>query len=186
MAAPFVVNGAFLSSEFQEIHRRLSLTRDFRNYLDEEVVKKLEITVSSINDVLDDAEKKQYRNTKVKNWLVLLKHEVYEFEQLLDVIDTESLQREGTIRRFVSGLKKRSEYRIMIKELLQRLELLVEQKDILGLQKATRDNHVTRIRISRMRPEPVIYDNYREHEKEEIIHFLLADTDCDNQDSGAI
>ncbi|GAU20832.1 hypothetical protein TSUD_120240 [Trifolium subterraneum] len=83
MAAPFVVNAALLSSVFQEIDGRLA---DLRNYFDEEVVKKLEITLSSINDVLDDAETKQYRNPKVKNWVDDLKHELYELEQLLDLI----------------------------------------------------------------------------------------------------
>ncbi|MCI35757.1 CC-NBS-LRR resistance protein, partial [Trifolium medium] len=75
MAAPIVVNGALLSSVFQEIHQRLTTLRYFRNYLDEEVVKKLKITLSSINEVLDDAETKQYRDPKVKNWVDDLKHE---------------------------------------------------------------------------------------------------------------
>jgi hypothetical protein len=122
MAAQFVVGKSFLSSVFQVIFERLA-SRDVRNYLDEEVVKKLEITLSSINDVLDDAEKKQYKDLKVKNWLDDLQHEVYELDQLLDLIDTNA-QRKGTIRRFVSGFIKRFEYMIMIKVLLHRLEFL--------------------------------------------------------------
>jgi hypothetical protein len=66
MAAKFIVGKSFLSSVFQVIFERLA-SRDVRNYLDEEVVKKLEITLSSINDVLDDAEKKQYKDPKLKN-----------------------------------------------------------------------------------------------------------------------
>jgi hypothetical protein len=123
MAAEFVVGEPFLSSVFQEIHGRLTALRDFKNDLDEEVVKKLEITLSSINEVLDDAETKQYRYIRVQIWLDEIKHEVYELQQLLDVIST-GAQRKGTVRRFVSGLIKRSEYRIMIKELLHRLEFL--------------------------------------------------------------
>ncbi|PNX85024.1 CC-NBS-LRR resistance protein [Trifolium pratense] len=177
MAAVFVVNGAFLSSVLQEFHGRLTALRDFRNYFEEEAVKKFEITLSSINDVLDDAETKQYKDPKVKNWLDDLRHEVYELEKLLDLIDTNALQRKGTIRYFVSGIRKGSEYWIMIKELLRRLEFLAEQKYMLGLQKeATRDNLST---TTSLVDESSIYG--REHEKEEIIHFLLSDTDCDNQ-----
>jgi hypothetical protein len=65
MAAEFVVGGAFLSSVFQEIHEKLA-SRDFRNYYDEELVRKRNITLFSINDVLDDAETKQYQNINVR------------------------------------------------------------------------------------------------------------------------
>ncbi|CAJ2638998.1 unnamed protein product [Trifolium pratense] len=178
MAAQHSVGGAFLSSVFQEIHRRLALTRYYRNYYDEEVAKKLEITLSSINEVLDDAETKQYQNPDVKKWLDDLQHEVYELEQLLDLISTDALQRKGTVQRFVSGFIKRSPYKV----LLQRLQFLAGQKDILRLQKeATRDNHVWE-NLSTTRSlvdESSIYGRY--HEKEEIIHFLVANSDNDNQ-----
>jgi translation initiation factor RLI1 len=81
--------------------------------------------------VLEDAETEQYQNLDVKNWLDDLKHEIYELDHLLDVIDTNA-QRKGTIRRFVSGFIKRFDSRI--KELLKRLNVLVEQKNLLGLQ----------------------------------------------------
>ncbi|GAU20836.1 hypothetical protein TSUD_120280 [Trifolium subterraneum] len=178
MAAEFVVNRAFLSSVFQEIQARLA---NVINYLDEEVVKKLEITLSSINDVLDDAETKENLSPSIKNWLDEIKHEVYELEKLLDLIDTNEQRRKGTIRHFVSGFINRFEYRIVIKELLHRLEFLAEQKDILGLQEATRDIHDTPIRNPSIPSSSLVDDASvifgREHEKEEIVDFLLADSD---------
>ncbi|GAU51662.1 hypothetical protein TSUD_120140 [Trifolium subterraneum] len=72
MAAKFDVGDAFLSSVFQEIYERLG---SFRNYFQKEVVRKLEITLLSINEVLDDAETKQYKDPKVKNWVDDLQHE---------------------------------------------------------------------------------------------------------------
>jgi len=54
-----VVVGAFLSPIIQGICERLAST-DFRDYFHEELGKKLEITLVSINEVLDDAESKQY------------------------------------------------------------------------------------------------------------------------------
>ncbi|PNX63786.1 putative CC-NBS-LRR resistance protein, partial [Trifolium pratense] len=80
-----MVGRAFLSSVFQAIRERLS-SKDFRDYFDDGLVKIFEITLDSINEVLDDAETKQYRDTNVKNWLDDLNHEVYEVDQLLDVI----------------------------------------------------------------------------------------------------
>jgi hypothetical protein len=135
MAAKFVVGDSFLSSMFQEINGRLATLRYFRNDVDKEVVRKIEITLSSINDVLDDAETKQHRDPQVKNWLDDLKHEVYELHQLLDLIDTTNPQRKATtIRLFVSCFIKPFEYRIMIKELLHRLEFLAGYINILKLQ----------------------------------------------------
>ncbi|KAK2386186.1 putative disease resistance RPP13 protein [Trifolium repens] len=183
MAAKFVVGDSFLSSMFQEINGRLATLRYFRNDVDKEVVRKIEITLSSINDVLDDAETKQHRDPQVKNWLDDLKHEVYELHQLLDLIDTTNPQRKGTtIRLFVSCFIKPFEYRIMIKELLHRLEFLAGYINILKLQQTTRDNDDTP-RI----PSSSLVDNTsvifgREHEKEEIIDFLLSNySDSDNQ-----
>lgn len=83
-----VVGGTFLSSVFRVIRERIAST-DFRAYFHEEVEKKLEITLDSINKVLDDAEAKQYRNKKVRNWLNDLKHEADEVEQILDMIATD-------------------------------------------------------------------------------------------------
>ncbi|PNX54745.1 CC-NBS-LRR resistance protein, partial [Trifolium pratense] len=72
----------------------------------------------------------------------------------------------------------------MTKILLHRLEFLAGHKDILGLREATReDNHVTHSELFNEIPfatlvdedESVIYG--RELEKEEIIDFLLSDSD---------
>lgn len=84
-----VVGGAFLSSVFQVIRERLA-SRDFRDYFHERLSKKLEITLDSINEVLDDADIKEYQHRNVKNWLDDLKHDVYELEQLFDVIATDA------------------------------------------------------------------------------------------------
>ncbi|RHN65917.1 hypothetical protein MtrunA17_Chr3g0085121 [Medicago truncatula] len=53
--AEVVVGQAFLSPIIQLIYERLAST-DFRDYLNDGLVKKLEITLKSINKVLDDEE----------------------------------------------------------------------------------------------------------------------------------
>ncbi|WJX36769.1 hypothetical protein P8452_24612 [Trifolium repens] len=177
MAEAFV-GGAFLSSVFQVIRVRL-VSLDFIDY--PELVKKLEITLSSMYKVLDYAETKQYQNPKVKNWLDDLKHVLYEVEHLLDVIANDA-QRMGKIRRFISASINRFESRIKV--LLKRLNVLVEQKNLLGLQEDRYEIGVSRQLLSKnttvsLVDESVIYG--REHDKAEIIHFLLEASDCGNQ-----
>jgi hypothetical protein len=82
-----LIAGAFLSSVVQVTLERF-VSRDFKDLFNKRLVEKLEITLNSINQVLDDAETKQYQNQNVKNWLDRLKHEVYEVDQLLDEIAT--------------------------------------------------------------------------------------------------
>ncbi|CAJ2643890.1 unnamed protein product [Trifolium pratense] len=86
-----LVGGAFLSSFFQVALEKLSsndFTDSFRRAkLDDTLMQKLQVTLNSINHVLEEAETKQYQNTYVKKWLGDLKH-VYETDQLLDEIVT--------------------------------------------------------------------------------------------------
>jgi len=173
-----VVGQAFLSFVFQEICERLAST-DFRGYFREELVEKLEITLISINKVLDDAETKQYEDLDVKNWLDDVINEVYELEQLLDVIATDAAQQKGKIQRFLSGFINRFESGIKV--ILKRLEFRAGQKDALGFQVAA--NHefggvnwtlLDKIPTELLVDESVIYG--RKHEKEEIIEFLLSDS----------
>ncbi|WJX36772.1 hypothetical protein P8452_24614 [Trifolium repens] len=129
MAKGFVGGGAFLCSVFLVIRDRLT-SRVFIDYFDDELVNKLEITLNSIKKVVEDAETKQYQNLDAKNWLDDLKHELYELDQVLDVVAIDAQR--NKIGRFVSGSISRFESRI--KELLKRLNVLVEQKNFLGLQ----------------------------------------------------
>ncbi|WJX38270.1 hypothetical protein P8452_25952 [Trifolium repens] len=121
-----LIAGAFLSSVFQVTLERFA-SRDFKDLFNKRLVEKLEITLNSINQVLDDAETKQYQNQNVKNWLDHLKHEIYEVDQLLDEIATYA-QRKSKVQLFLSALTNRFESRI--KDLLDKLKFLAEQKDV--------------------------------------------------------
>ncbi|KAK7323345.1 hypothetical protein VNO77_26815 [Canavalia gladiata] len=139
-----MVGGALLSSFFQVAIQKLASSQ-FKDYfrrhkLDDKLVKKLEITLNSINQVLDDAEKKQYQSTYVKKWLYDLKHAVYETDLLFDEISTHAhlkkLKKESqTVTTKVRGFFSSSSNRFAsrIKELLENLEFLAKQKKILGL-----------------------------------------------------
>ncbi|AES69324.1 putative P-loop containing nucleoside triphosphate hydrolase, leucine-rich repeat domain, L [Medicago truncatula] len=176
-----LIAGAFLSSVFQVTIQRLA-SRDFRGCFRKGLVEELEITLNSINQLLDDAETKQYQNTYVKNWLHKLKHEVYEVEQLLDIIATNA-QRKGKTQHFLSGFTNRFESRI--KDLLDTLKLLAHQKDVLGLnQRACTSEGAVRLKSSKRLPTASLVDESciygRDDDKNKIINYLLLDNDGGN------
>ncbi|KEH21858.1 putative P-loop containing nucleoside triphosphate hydrolase, leucine-rich repeat domain, L [Medicago truncatula] len=179
-----LIAGAFLSSFFQVTLERFA-SRDFKDLFNKGLVEKLEITMNSINQLLDDAETKQYQNPNVKIWLDRLKHEVYEVDQLLDEIATNS-QRKIKVQRILSTLTNRYEPRI--NDLLDKLKFLVEQKDVLGLtgsgscssfEGAVSQQSSKRSPTASLVDKSCIYG--REGEKEEIINHLLSYKDNDNQ-----
>ncbi|KEH33089.1 putative disease resistance RPP13-like protein 1 isoform X2 [Medicago truncatula] len=168
-----VIDGAFLSSVFLVIREKLA-SRDFRNYFHEMLRKKLEITLDSINEVLDEADVKEYQHRNVRKWLDDIKHEVFELEQLLDVI-ADDAQPKGKIRRFLSRFINRG-FEARIKALIQNLEFLADQKDKLGLNEGRVTPQI--LPTAPLAHVSVIYG--REHEKEEIIKFLLSDSHSHN------
>jgi len=147
-------------------------------------VEKLEITLNSINQVLDDAETKQYQNQHVKNWLDRLKHEVYEVDQLLDEI-ARNEKRKIKVQRFLSSFTNRFEPRI--KYLLDKLKFLAEQKDVLGLtqRSCTSYEGAVSLQSSKRLPTASLVDESciygRKGDKEEIINYLLSHNDNGNQ-----
>ncbi|XP_060672661.1 putative disease resistance protein At3g14460 [Ziziphus jujuba] len=91
-----VVGGAFLSASLQLLFDRMASKQvvDFvrEKNVDDELLNKLKIKLSSINKVLDDAEKKQLADPAVRKWLNELKHTVYNTEDLVYEIHTEALR----------------------------------------------------------------------------------------------
>ncbi|PNX86133.1 CC-NBS-LRR resistance protein, partial [Trifolium pratense] len=169
----FVGGGTFLWSVFQVIRERLA-SSVITDYFDEQLVHNLEVTLDSINEVLDDAETRQFHNLSVKKWVNNLKHLLYEVEQLLDVVAIDA-QGKGKIGRFISATINRFESRIKV--LLKRLVVLSEEYNRLGLKENSYE-----IRASQQLSMEFTTGIYgREHEKEEIISFLLAKSYCDDQ-----
>ncbi|KAF7824701.1 putative disease resistance RPP13-like protein 1 [Senna tora] len=91
-----LVGGAFLSAALQVAFEKLASSEIFdffrRRNLDETLLKKLHIILISVNQVIEDAEELQYRNTNVKKWLDELKDAVFKAEDIIDEIDTEASQ----------------------------------------------------------------------------------------------
>ncbi|RHN66014.1 putative P-loop containing nucleoside triphosphate hydrolase, leucine-rich repeat domain, L [Medicago truncatula] len=175
-----LIAGAFLSSFFQVTLDRIA-SRDFKDLFNKKLINKLEITLNSINQLLDDAETKKYQNQNVKNWLDRLKHELYEVDQLLDEFDTH-VQRKSKVQHFISAFTNRFESRI--KDLLDNLNTLAEQKDVLRLSERSYESAVS-LQSSKRSPTASLVDESciygREGDKEEIINYLLTNKDNSKQ-----
>ncbi|XP_020226664.1 putative disease resistance RPP13-like protein 1 [Cajanus cajan] len=197
-----VVGGAFLSASLQVTFDRLA-SRDILNYfhgrkLKDEMLKKLGIALNSINQVLEDAEERQYRSPNVMKWLDELKEAIYEAELLFDEVATEALRLKleaqfqpatskvrGFLTAFINPFDK--EIASRVKEVLENIKYLAEQTDMLGLRKGTCAGHEvgSSWKLSNRLPTTSLVDESsicgREGDKEKIIKILVSDNVTCNQ-----
>lgn len=191
-----LVGEAFLSASLQVALERLA-SRDILDYfrgrkLKEGLLEKLDIALLSINQIIEDAEERQYINPNVKRWLDKLKDAVFKAEDLLDEIATEAAQQKldaehramtckvrNLLPTFVDSLENQIESRI--KEVLDNLEVLAKYKDVLGLKKgdgAGSKVGVNRKLLKRLPTTSLIDESSmygRDVDEEEIIQILLSD-----------
>jgi len=190
--------GALLQSSFQMIIEKL-VSLDIRDYFSsnnvDELVKELHTARDFINEVLDDAEIKQYQRPLVKKWLDDLKHIIYEADQLLDEISTDAMlnklkDESESITTIVSSwfsALTTNPFESRLNKLLKALESLAQKTKRLGLEVgpcASIENLVSwkpskRLSTTTLVDESSIYG--REVHKEEIIKFLLAGNSSGNQ-----
>ncbi|XP_024158616.1 putative disease resistance RPP13-like protein 1 isoform X2 [Rosa chinensis] len=185
-----VVGGAFLSSALAVLFDRMA-SRPVVDFIRGKkttagLLHKLKIKLLSVNKLLDDAEEKQLRNSRVRDWLNELKDVLYHADDLLDEIKTEALRCKmeqedsgssstNQVLKFSSisihELDESLEPRIL--EILERLELIVNEKDVLDLKEGVKDRPQGRLPTTSLVEESSVYG--RDEEKEAIIKLLLAD-----------
>ncbi|QCD95235.1 hypothetical protein DEO72_LG5g3328 [Vigna unguiculata] len=157
-----VVGGALLSAFLQVAFDRLASPQfvDFfrGRKLDEKLLGNLNIMLHSINALADDAEQKQFTDPHVKAWLLSVKEAVFDAEDLLGEIDYELTRCQveagsepqtftDKVSNFFnstfSSFNKKIESEM--KEVLEKLKYLEQQKDALGLKNGTSysDNKVS-------------------------------------------
>ncbi|CAN6719216.1 unnamed protein product [Malus baccata var. baccata] len=151
-------------------------------------LQKLRRTMSTIKDVLMDAEEKQARNNELHSWLRELKDVFLDAEDLLDEFDCEALRRQvvrgsGTTRK-VHGFFSRSNpvafhLRVGhgIKDIRERLHELKDDKNFADLRTVDLGDHVRENRNtthSFVRASDVIG---RETEKNEVVDLLMVQGD---------
>nr|XP_007150945.1 hypothetical protein PHAVU_004G007900g [Phaseolus vulgaris]ESW22939.1 hypothetical protein PHAVU_004G007900g [Phaseolus vulgaris] len=149
-----LVGGALLSAFLQVSFDKLAsaqLLDFFRGRkLDEKLLGNLNIMLHSINALADDAELKQFTDPHVKAWLVAVKEAVFDAEDLLGEIDYEltrcQVQAQYEPQTFTykvsnffnstfTSFNKKIESEM--KEVLEKLEYLANQKGALGLKECT-------------------------------------------------
>ncbi|XP_021811794.1 putative disease resistance protein RGA4 [Prunus avium] len=152
-------------------------------------LKKLQRTMSTIKDVLLDAEQKQAHNQQIRSWLRQLKDVFLDAEDLLDEFECEALRREvvetfhgttGKVRRFFSRSNPIAfRFRVgnEIKEIRERLDELKSNKAIFDsltiLPHGDGGDHHERPFV------PASKVIGRESEKEKIVNLLMQQGDDD-------
>ncbi|KAJ4848840.1 hypothetical protein Tsubulata_037990 [Turnera subulata] len=203
-----MVGGAFLSGLFNVLLERLA-SREVLDFftatkLDHRLLKKLQITMISVNGLLDDAEEKQISRPAVVRWLDELKDAAYQADDLLDEIAYESIRLEaeaggggggGQVRKFLSALNPRNykgkrEINERLEEIYEILEHLVQQKGVLGLIEKNIISHVlpssttSRLPTTSLVDESVVYG--RNDEKEVLVQMVLSNGGDDDGCLGVI
>ncbi|KAM5554842.1 putative disease resistance RPP13-like protein 1 [Rosa sericea] len=132
--------------------------------------------------VLDDAEEKQIRNPNVREWLDELKDALYVAGDLLDEINTEALR--GQVHNLSSTnsldeFDKTMEHKLL--ETLERLELIMKEKDEFGLKENFKDKPqpARLLEASSLVNDVDVYG--REKDKKFIIDLLLSDNAINNK-----
>ncbi|KAL1366915.1 putative disease resistance RPP13-like protein 1 [Arachis hypogaea] len=143
-----MASGAFLSGFINVVFDRL-LTKDTVNLvlgkkLGSDLVDRLKISLLAAEAVLDDAEYKQLGDDRVRDWLNSLRDAVYDADDFLDAVLTKAATQKEVRSLLPSFFLNR--HRKMVDNMegvVARIEFLVRQKDILGLQKSTKDNNLS-------------------------------------------
>ncbi|KAG4909334.1 hypothetical protein JHK87_055450 [Glycine soja] len=186
-----MVGEALISASVEILLNRIAST-EFRDFffiteLNVSVLDEVKIKLLALNVVLNDAEEK---HITVKAWVDELKDVVYDAEDLLDAINTESLgsKVKGESTKFTSQVRSLLSSRFTkfhrsmnskLEAISRRLEHFVKQKDILGLQSVSR-------RVSCRTATDSLIESVvvaREDEKEKLLNMLLSDGDNKNNNN---
>ncbi|XP_057498824.1 putative disease resistance protein At3g14460 [Actinidia eriantha] len=187
--AEALVGGAFLSATLQVLFDRLAsrgvlnLFRGPKPNDGDKLLRKLKIKLMELDLVIDDAERKQFTNQSVKNWLEELKDAVYHAEDLLDEIATEAL-RLKVESQYQSGPNQArapistssslldAELVSKIEEVVDSLEYFATQKDVVGLKEVVSQKWSHRLPSTSLVDESRVFG--RDSDKEEIIKLLVS------------
>ncbi|KAK8469933.1 hypothetical protein PHAVU_004G013200 [Phaseolus vulgaris] len=195
-----LVGGALLSAFLQVSFDRLASPQFLHFFrgrkLDEKLLSNLNSMLHSINALADDAELKQLTDPQVKAWLCDVKEAVFDAEDLLGEIDYEltrcQVEAQFEPQTFTSKVSNffnstftsfKRKIESEMKEVLERLEYLANQKGALGLKKRTYsgDGSGSKVPSSSLVVESVIYG--RDSDKDIIINWLTSETDNPNHPS---
>ncbi|KAB2629463.1 disease resistance protein [Pyrus ussuriensis x Pyrus communis] len=193
-----LVAGAFLSSFLNVLIDRMA-SRCFLDFIsgkkndNELLMRKLKLKLLTANKLVDDAEEKQMTSPTVRRWLDDLKDAIYCVGELLDEINTEALRRQlegddehspaaSSSTSWITSVFKSSSpsdefhnsLEPKISNILRVLDLILNEKDILGLKEGVqhRPQDTTRQTTSRVDESGVFG---RKKDTETILKALRSD-----------
>jgi hypothetical protein len=139
--------------------------------------EKLSITLDLTKAVLQDAEQKQITDNSMKIWLQQLKDAVYELDDILDECSIQSDRLRGSFSFKPMNIMFRRDIGNKLNDITRRFDQIAESKNKFLLRESftvrERPIEVDEWRqTSSFVGEPKVYG--REHDKEKIVKFLLA------------
>jgi Leucine-rich repeat (LRR) protein len=187
------VGEAFLSAFLQVLFDRLA-SREFIDLLRfrkfDDLLEKLKITLLTVTALLNDAEEKQFHSPAVEKWLHMAKDALYEAEDRLDELATETL-RCKLVAESKAGPNQVWNWNLIsspcstpsgrgigskLKKVIEKLELIANYKDVLGLKDnvgGSSTGFKQRLPTTSLVDETCVYG--RGHDKDLIIEMLLRD-----------
>ncbi|XP_054814965.1 putative disease resistance RPP13-like protein 1 [Prosopis cineraria] len=167
-----VLVGAFLTPAIEALLERLASgdILDFfrvKKLQDGFLLKKLDVTLNSLNKVIEDAEERQYRDPYVKRWLDELRDAVFQAEDLLLEIATEASRRKLQLELHPTTAKQRDELGL---------------KD--GSGALTQGGVIVKGKVFKRLPESSLIDEDdilgRDADKEKLINILMSPNEGGN------
>jgi len=182
------LGGALFGAVLQVLFQKLDYDK-LRDYirvtkLDGWQLTELKRRLTDIDAVIDDAEQKQFTNSLVRNWLDEVREALYDAEDLLEQMDYE-LSKNQLKPEFQSSSSKVSSFKSKMKELIDELESLLNQKIVQDFKISSGvgsglANNVSgkRNESTSMVAEEVIYG--RDEDKEIILKWLTSESNNHN------
>ncbi|KAJ9129011.1 hypothetical protein P3X46_034226 [Hevea brasiliensis] len=152
-----LVGGAILSAFLPVLFERLA-SPEFRKFFDGQILqgelKKLKITLNSVNGLLTDAEEKQITKPDVKIWLDHLREAIYEADDLLDEIEYKALKSK---LKATSWMEKATGF-ISKYKIRQRIEAQFQHRPWIFVSEVFDVTRVTKDILRVVNPESSNYD----------------------------
>ncbi|XP_052113209.1 putative disease resistance RPP13-like protein 1 isoform X5 [Arachis duranensis] len=171
-----LVGGAFLSSFLNVLFDRLSDSEIINlirgKKLSQKTIQRFKAILNGAEALLNDAERRQIREGPVKIWLDDLKDAIYEADDFLDEIATKAATKKDQ-GNFLSRFKKDRKKVTRMEDVIAILDLIVNQKDNLGLKEIPMENMSWRTPSTSLVKVSDIYG--RDEDRKALVKLLLDD-----------
>lgn len=174
-----LVGGAFLEAGFGVLLGKIAypaVVKFFKKSKTSDLLlRRLKISLLSIDAVLSDAEEKQLRNASVREWMQELKEIVFDADDVMDKICTYAKIGEVIMNPNFTAFVNLHDAEIeqKVQDIIERLDLIIKQKNMLQLQMVKEVKIPTKIPTSSVVGSSDVYG--RDDDKEALMKLLFSD-----------